>query len=331
MIVRSPRRYAPVVRELRRLPEQTSPDFPQAIRTVIERIPQPERTLSEILELSRLEQSTRFCALYGLLLRMRREERHTDYEQTVARYAEQFSKEPYFVTFLAIVERNRGDVASLRKAVEYSRRATVDMPDVAGVVHQLAAFMAEYLERRSTPPAKSEIKEAEQCVDRAITSSRGQIAHYHETKARILALRRDFDSARISLTRAIELEPRDGRDHHRHLTRYHTTRIRIDLLEQQARWDEMQETGRRELAEFKNQQLQLMGLLAAVVALIATGGSIAGQSKPEDGTVLIQVMAGAVVIVFSAFSLMTARSLWRVLVSFLAGIALIVIPHLLGR
>ncbi len=205
------------------------------------------------------------------------------------------------------------------------------MPDVAGVVHQLAAFMAEYLERRSAPPAKSEIKEAEQCVDRAITSSNGRIAHYHETKARILALRRDFDSARISLTRAIELEPRDGRDHHRRLTHYHTTRIRIDLLEQQARWDEMQETGRRELMEFKNQQLQLMGLLAAVVALIATGGSIAGQSKPADGAALIQVMAGAVVIVFSAFSLMTARSLWRVFVSFLAGVALMVIPHLLGR
>ncbi len=83
--------------------------------------------------------------------------------------------------------------------------------------------------------------------------------------------------------------------------------------------------------EFKNQQLQLMGLLAAVVALIATGGSIAGQSKPADGAALIQVMAGAVVIVFSAFSLMTARSLWRVFVSFLAGVALMVIPHLLGR
>ncbi|WP_204016975.1 hypothetical protein [Sphaerimonospora thailandensis] len=329
--MRAPKKYGAVIRELRCLPEQTSPDFPQAIRAAIERLPEPEETLREILELSRLEPSTRFCALYGLLLRIRREERHTDYEQTVARYAKQFSREPYFVTFLAIIERNRGDVASLRKAVEYSRRATVDMPNVAGVVHQLAAFMAEYLERRSTPPTKNEIAEAEQCADKAIISSNGQVAHYHETKARILALRRDFDSARVSLTRAIELEPRDGRDHHRRLTQYHTTRIRIDLLEQQARWDEMQESGRRELAEFKNQQLQLMGLLAAVVALIAAGGSIASQSKPADGVALIQVMAGSVVIVFSAFSLMTARSLWRVLVSFLAGVALIVIPHLIGR
>ncbi|MEU8196597.1 hypothetical protein AB0C10_22720 [Microbispora amethystogenes] len=329
--MRAHRRHADVIRDLNGLPEQTSPDFPQAIRAVIEGIPDPDETLRAILELPRLATSIRFCALYGLLLRMRREERHSDYEQTVARYAKQFSKEPYFITFLAIAERNRGDVASLRKAVEFSRQAANDMPDVAGVVHQMAAFMAEYLERRATPPTTVEIAEAERCVDKAITATNGQIAHYHETKSRILALRRDFDSARVSLNRAIELEPRRGRDHHRRLTQYHTTRIRIDLLEQQARWDELQESGKRELTEFKNQQLQLMGLLAAVVALIAAGGNIASQSKPADGVVLIQVMAGAVVIVFSAFSLMTARSLWRVLVAFIAGAALITVPYVLGR
>ncbi|MFC6085085.1 hypothetical protein [Sphaerisporangium aureirubrum] len=320
-----------MIQRLETLPEQKSSAFPQAIRDVIEWIPDPEETLRGVLQIPRLDHSIRFCALYGLLLRLRREERHSEYEHTVVRHAQRFEKEPYFPTFLAIVERNRGDVASLRKAVEYSRRAAADMPDVAGVVHQVAAFMAEYLERRAEPPTISEIEEAERCVDTAITSTNGRISHYHETKARILTLRHEFDSARISLTRAIELEPRGNRDYHRRLMQYQTTRMRIDLVEQQARWHEMQENNKRELTEFKNQQLQLLGLLAAVVALIAAGANIASQSELSNGIVLIEVMAGAVVIVFSAFSLMASRSLWRVLTAFAVGLALILIPHIFGR
>ncbi|MET8140190.1 hypothetical protein ABZU32_07770 [Sphaerisporangium sp. NPDC005288] len=320
-----------MIQHLKALPEQTSAEFPQAIRQVVEQISEPEEALRGILRLPQIEHSIRFCALYGVLLRLRREERHSEYEHTVVAHTKLFGKEPYFPTFLAIIERNRGDVASLRKAVEYSRRAARDMPDVAGVVHQLAAFMAEYLERREESPTVKDLEEAEHCADSAITSTNGRIAHYHETKARILALRREFDSARISVTRAIELEPRQARDYHRRLMQYQTTRMRIDMMEQQARWHEMQEGNKRELTEFKNQQLQLLGLLAAVVALIAAGANIASQSKPSDGVLLIEVMAGAVVIVFSAFSLMAARSLWRVLVGFAAGLALILIPHIFGR
>ncbi|WP_327103729.1 tetratricopeptide repeat protein [Nonomuraea glycinis] len=325
------RHHADVIKRLRSLPGQTTPEFPGAIRALIEDLPDPENILSQVLSRDRLDRQVRFCALYGLLLRLRREERHTEYEHVVARYGKQFDREPYFATFRAIAERNRGDVESLRKAVRFSRQAANDMPDVAGVVHQLAVFMAEYFERKLDPASKTEVAEAERHVDKAIILTDGHIAHYHETKARILAIRRDFDSARVSITRAIELEPRSGRDYYRRLTQYQTTRTRIDLMEQQSRWNDMQETSRRELVEFRAQQLQLLGLLAAVVALIATGGNIASQSKPSDAIVLIEVMAGAVVIVFSAFSLMTSRSWGRILVSFAAGIALVVVPHIFGR
>ncbi|MEV3984784.1 hypothetical protein [Nonomuraea sp. NPDC049758] len=284
-----------------------------------------------MLELKKLEKPIRFFALYGLLLRLRREERTSEYDQIIARYAPHFEREPYFATFRAISERNRGDVASLRKAVAYSKQAVRDMPEVAGVVHQLAAFMAEYFERRLGPTSSAELIEADQLADKAILLTNGQIAHYHETKARILAIRHDFDSARASITRAIELEPKQGRDYHRRLTQYQTTRTRIDLMEQQSRWNDMQQESRRELVEFKAQQLQLLGLLAAVVALIATGGNIASQSKPNDAIVLIEVMAGAVVIVFSSFSLMTSRSWLRVAIAYTIGIALIVVPHVFGR
>src|SRR5437868_8158712 len=188
-------RHAAVIRRLRSLPDQVSPEFPGAIRALVEELAQPEDTLRQIVELDRLKGPVRFYALYGLLLRLRREERHSEYEHTIVRYGKHFSKEPYFPTFLAISERNRGDAASLRKAIVYSLQAAADMPDVAGVVHQVAAFTAEYLERRLDPVSKEELAEAERYANKAITLSDGRIAHYHETKARISGIRQEFDSA----------------------------------------------------------------------------------------------------------------------------------------
>ena len=47
---------------------------------------------------------------------------------------DEFGTEPYFHTFRAILARVRGDLASLRSAVEYSRQAVELMPDVPAVV-----------------------------------------------------------------------------------------------------------------------------------------------------------------------------------------------------
>jgi hypothetical protein len=88
--------------------------------------------------------------LYALLLRLRREERYGEYGTLVHRFEGEFGTEPYFHTFRAILARVRGDLASLRSAVEYSRQAVELMPEVPAVVHQLAAFWIEYMERLDT-------------------------------------------------------------------------------------------------------------------------------------------------------------------------------------
>jgi tetratricopeptide (TPR) repeat protein len=171
--------------------------------------------------------------------------------------------------------RARGDLASLRSAVEYSRQAVELLPSVAAVVHQLAEFWTEYVERVDTPPAERDLEEIERHVDRAIALTHGTAAHYFETKGRVLAIRGEFEAARSAVAQAIELEPRSSRDYLRRLTRYQTTRVRVDLMKERARWRRAHEDFRAELAEFKGQQLQLLGLLAAIVVFIVTAGNIA--------------------------------------------------------
>ncbi|WP_160147051.1 tetratricopeptide repeat protein [Thermomonospora echinospora] len=280
-----------------------------------------------MLRSTRHPTDVRFAALYGWLLRLRREERYAEYESVLRQYGHEFEQEPYVYTFHAIVARNRGDASSLRSAVEYSRRAAELMPDVAGVVHQLAAFLIEYLER-SDSVVEAELREAERSVDQAIALTHGQIGHYFETRARILAIRGDFGAARAAVNQAIELEPRTTRDYQRRLTQYQTTRIRIELLQQRAYWRRQQEDNRRELTDFKAQQLQLLGLLAAVVAFIATTGNLAASARWPDSIRLIEGMAGSIIIVFASFTLASSKSVWRVLFMYLVGGVLLVVPYL---
>jgi tetratricopeptide (TPR) repeat protein len=234
-----------------RLPPPSEPSFPQAMREALDAMHEPEPRLRLILEDRTERPGLRFAALYGLLLRLRREERFGEYGELVRRCEGEFGTEPYFHTFRAIVARVRGDLASMRSAVEYSRRAVEVLPSVAAVVHQLAAFWIEYLERLEAPPAERDLEEIERHVNRAIALTHGTVAHYFETKGRVLAMRGEFEAARAAVAQAIEAEPRGSRDYLRRLTQYQTTRVRVDVMEDRVRWQRSHQRFRDELTEFK--------------------------------------------------------------------------------
>lgn len=317
---------AEVEQALAALPPTSDPAFLQDIRRVIDRTRNPERTFRRICEDVSMPSSMRFCALYAVLLRLRREERLSEYTELVNRNEREFGSEPYFHTFRAVILRLEGELASLLQAIEHSREAARLLQDVPGVQHQVAEFIAEYLERRDSPPQQRELEEAEVSVDRAITLSYGRIAHYFETKARILCLKNDFDTARSLVRRAIELEPREGMDYLRRISQYQTTRVKIDVFSQRAEWVRSRESFRKEMAQFRTQQLELLGLLAGVVAFVASTANVASQATGTVAVRLVTAMAGALIIVFSSFFLMINNGLWRrVALSAALGFLLLVV------
>ncbi len=293
------------------LPGTNDPAFLQEIRRGIDRTRDAERMFRRICEDASKPSDIRFAALYAALLRLRREERLGDYSELVSQHQQEFGREPYFHTFRAVVLRLEGDLASLLQAIEHSREAARLLPDVPGVQHQVAELITEYLEHRESKPRSGELEEAEGRVDRAITLTHGRVAHYFETKARILCFRDDFSTARSLVRRAIELEPREGHDYLRRISQYQTTRVKIDVFAQRSDWIKSTDNFRREMSEFKTQQLELLGLLAGIVVFVASTANIASQSTGATGVRLITAMAGALIIVFASFFLMSGRRDWR--------------------
>jgi hypothetical protein len=155
---------------LESVPVPSDPAFPQTVRRVLDDVDNPEPALRAILDEHSVRERSRFVALYGLLLRMRREDRYGEYAALVAEREDEFGSQPYFHTFRAVVAQMKGDMASLRSAVEYSRQAASLLPDVAAVVHQLAAFWVEYLERLEKPEVR-DVDEVERQVDRSLAVS----------------------------------------------------------------------------------------------------------------------------------------------------------------
>src|SRR5882757_3654260 len=128
---------AEVEAALAALPGSGTPSFPGEIRAVIDRTRNPERTFLRICENLSHSEEVRFAAFYAVLLRLRREERLTDYTRLLNQYEHTFGNEPYFHTFRAVALRLEGSPTSLLQAIEHSRQAARLIPDVAGVQHQL--------------------------------------------------------------------------------------------------------------------------------------------------------------------------------------------------
>jgi hypothetical protein len=308
------------------LPNQRDPEFPWAVRRLIGRLPDLDRVLMTIVDDSLVQRPVRFAALYTRLVTLAREERLHDYADLVHDYEREFGTEPYFYTFLATAVRLRGpESASLREAIGFARHAAGLLPEIPAVLHQLAEFLVQYLEVLDGPPPVGMLDEAERYVDEAIAKSFGRVGHYFETRARLLALRGDFAGARNAIAEAIEHEPHDGPDYARRIFEHRTTRMRVELLAERARWTKAQDQFRGELERFRSQQLELLGLLAAIVAFIASAATIASQSHGAEGSRLLTTMAGAVILVFTSFAFINNRPAWRLAVPVGLGIVLLVV------
>lgn len=312
----TPAHVTAVVRDLAALPPQQDPGFATGARRIMASLTDSEPVLRAVLADTSNTRPVRFAALYTLLVKLNREDRVRDYADLVREHEAEFGTEPYYNTFRALVARGYGlgrDVEALRRAVDFARRADTELPNSQGIKHQIAWFIADYLEAApATASSAALLEEADRAVSAAIAAPGGQHGHYYETLARIHLLRHDYGAARSALAEAIQLEPADSPDFYRRLARYQATRVRIDLVEERDRMTERQDLFRSELDRFRTQQLELLGLLAAVVAFVVSAASIAAQTpKAGTGSRLICTMAGSVILVFASFTFANSRAPWK--------------------
>jgi tetratricopeptide (TPR) repeat protein len=325
-----------LIAEMEKVPPQDSPMFPFSVRELAAKFGSDALDgCQDLLDMSDAQVAAlgasepgaaRFLALYLLLLINWRGLNFRRYRELVDHYDGEFNEDdyPYFLTFRAQYYSSRGDDdEDLALALECARTARGRLPRGPAVLNLYASTVAKILELNGEL-SEGDVGEAERAIADAIRIDRELVAlgkkerrfaGYHATRARLQTLLGRHSEARRELHRALDLE--DPADTGR-LAEYLAVRGQIALnqrlstvssdLEALSLRIEEEAAGLKDLSarvgdQLRVQAVQLLGLLAAVLAFLFTGTEIARELDFRDGSKLMLVVSGAILVVFGAFSL----------------------------
>jgi tetratricopeptide (TPR) repeat protein len=280
-----------------RFPKSTTSDFAEAVRSTMGQmtVGQLEAVAGDPSE----SDSDRFAALYAALQALNRQERDQDYAELVHRYEPRFGKNPYYDTFRALVAFGDGTSASgTREAIRYVQRAMSSLADRAGVQHQLASFYAHLVEINGTLSGE-EIHNALDAVDRALSSTSIPNPNYHFTRARLLRAAGRVDDAIVEIGIAIHKQDATDGGGIRRLTRFEAFRSTLAFEKKTLELLENLEQTKANLQRARSEQVQLLGVLAAVIALITSSVTVAARWAPQQGLLVFLGIAGGITVSFA--------------------------------
>lgn len=137
-----------------------------------------------------------------------------------------------------------------------------------------------------------------------------------------------FTAARASIARAIEDEDSTGAEYALRIGDYQLIRSRIQYAQEAERLGARQEEATRELRQIRSQVLEIMGLLAAVIAFITTAANIAAGQPARPAAGLLTLAGGVTLLVFWGFHVLligtvSGGSAWRRVAPAVVGVILV--------
>ncbi|ABD13054.1 hypothetical protein CcI156_14050 [Frankia sp. CcI156] len=286
---------------LAELPPETDPGFGSAARALLTGPDATDEALTAAVENPNLAEQTRFNAFYCLQARAWRRKDHRRHRANTDRYQARFGRHPMFFFMQAEYYASLdGDPANLDAALTFALEAVDRLGGVPGVLHLAAEIIADRHERDPDNDPRL-LLDAERHVRQAIALSDGHYARYHATHARIATLRGAFASARASIARAIEDEDSTGAEYALRIGDYQLIRSRIQYAQEAERLSARQEEASRELQQIRSQVLEIMGLLAAVIAFITTAANVAAGQPARPAAGLLTLAGGVTLLVFWGF------------------------------
>lgn len=281
------------------LPSWTDPAFAEKIRQRTLRDHHVDELLANLRDTAN-DQDTRFSCLYAVLQVFHREDRDVDYGALVDEHEREFGDNPYFHTFRAarlIGDRTSG--ADLVRALRHSERAVRSLADRPGVWQQYAAIAADLGDAepgRLTPALRARALES---IETAMAMSELDSPHFHFTRARLLHLDGRIDEALSEAQVAIHRHRFDLPGDDRRIARFEGLRSRLLVERQRDRLLREIAQARRELEGSRSDHVQLLGVLAAVIALITAAVTIATQLDVNGAIPLLIAATGSVTLAFS--------------------------------
>jgi tetratricopeptide (TPR) repeat protein len=308
--------------EFTRLPSVLGQDdlfrLSQAIRAT------PNYSLDEmtrLLSAHRAPSNWRFAALYCLLVRARHLRNFNDFRDLVRQNADQFSDQP--AMFAMAAEAGSFFAYSthdLKSVIEQSRHALRRF-DGVGLKLLAAEKLLEVVSGESVEEQDKLLAEAQSYLDDALARYPGT-PRYLAVKAQVLARRRRFADARGCIADAIAREDSTHSHYVIRLAKYEAVRSEILLFEYSDQLAGRLKDAVRDFEQTRGSLIEIVGLLAAVLALVISGTQIAINVRVANGAGLLMVVGGVLQLSFLGYSMLLGRGvrLGRFLIA--AGIAL---------
>lgn len=341
-----------LVEQLRRMPEHSDPAFAFDARKLADTWPDLREQAGSVIEEETLDRKLRYRAFFVLLIRLFRDEDYRAYRQLFERHEALFADWISEIGLRAEYHLTRGDKrGNLEEALIFATEAKERLPNHPLVLHSYAALLVG-LEERVDQPDRDHVRDAEHALNKAIGLSKTPHAIFYATKARSLTLLGRYDDARDALDAAIDAEPTNTPQYDRRIAHYHDLRANVSVREHLAMLSKQQSEALRKLEELDRsaerrltdiatqltarvdevrlQLIQLLALLAAVIAFIVTGTQFATKLKFQEAAQLLLFVAGTILMIFASYATVFAQGgtrppgTRRLLVVFGTGIALLV-------
>jgi hypothetical protein len=316
--------HGPLGVALAALPAETSPDYGIAARRLLRNPAPTDDELVAVVDDATVAEQVRFNAFYCLQARAWRRKDYSRHRANTDLYQATFGEHPMFFYMQAEYYASLDDPINLDAALRFAELAVERLPAVPGVLHLAAEVIADHADRQPVPD-RDLLLTADRHVRQAVAISENRYPRYHATLARLCTLRGDYAGARASIARAIDSEDSADPEYALRIGEYQLVRSRIQYVQETEQLRRNQTEATSELRRIRGQILEIMGLLAAVIALITTAANVAsGQSTHAAGG-LMTLTGGVVLLVLWAFHLLMIDTpgFWRRLVPAALGIMLV--------
>ena len=308
--------------EFTRLPSVLGQDdlfrLSQAIRAV------PNYSVDEMTRLLSTDSAPsnwRFAALYCLLVRARHLRNFNDFRDLVRQNAAQFSDQPAILAMAAEAESFFAySTHDLKSVIEQCRNALRRF-DGVGLKLLAAEKLIEVAPSEPQEEQEKLLAEAQSYLDDALARYPGT-PRYLAVKAQVLARRRRFADARGCIADAIAREDSTHSHYVIRLAKYEAINSEILLFEYSDQLAGRLQHAVHDFEQTRVSLIEIVGLLAAVLALIISGTQIALNVKVATGAGLLMVVGAVLQFSFIAYSMLLGREVRLARFLIAAGIAL---------
>lgn len=320
------------------LTDETKRDYENAIVTfVMKKRKETPNDFQAILESLMDDDNDKvaFAAFVALCSILRRSKNHKAHQKLIESREKQFAGNHPLLPHLKLLLYVDGNFVYEEKdfILHSAQKNARALPNHAGVLHAFSDIVATAFEYAdfigAQPPDDHWIKDGIQTVEKAISIERNY-AKFYCTKARLLALQKEFGHALKLIRTAIDLESSEEADYALRINEYlnHLQRIQFKKTYLDLHQQAQEITDKLDHSLARN--LEFIGLFSGIVSFtigsISIVNSLAKQSF-VGAAYLIIVLMGTLLCAFSSFSFVLHRHQklrWPAIV-FFVGLGVLII------